>query len=81
MRNYNRGNLVASVRRSTRVYSSMYVCYLLTLFLLISTLKFESKGPAEYFESDSDDVDESLTVPQNDVGVTCRIFWDAADRI
>jgi hypothetical protein len=59
---------------SMRVYSSMYVCYLLSISdLLISSLQFESKGPAKYFESDSDDVDESLTVPgapRNDVGIS-----------
>lgn len=52
----------------------MYVCYLFSISdLLISSLQFESKGPAKYFESDSDDVDESLTVPgapRNDVGIS-----------
>jgi len=52
--------------------------------LLIPSLQFDSKGLAEHFESDSDDVDESLTVPQpleNEVGTTWRIFCHMADRI
>jgi len=72
MKNYGRGNLVASVSNSTRIYLSMYVYYLHSMSgLLTSYLQFDSQEPGQHFESDSDGVDESLTIPQqpqDDVG-------------